>query len=217
MISHTSLPKQMSKEKTDEFLGQINNFFGDMDLYLIDQLLKSNIPDGPVLDLGCGTGRNAIYFLQNGYDITAVDSDQSQIQLLKHFIPPSNEKITIQQGLVQSLALNSNIFETVLCSRVCHELDSTNSFDQAWEEINRVLMPRGILYFTMNAVWGLEEFLTKLENGLYEYPDGRTSLLMDQKMLDKIESDSRYEMVEIPRFLSFGKTRTETQLLMKKI
>ena len=40
---------------------------------------------------------------------------------------------------------------------------------------------------------------------------------MDQKMLDKIESDSRYERVEIPRFIRFGKTRTEAQLLMKKI
>ena len=56
----------------------INNFFGDMDLYLIDAILKGEIPGtGSVLDLGCGAGRNAVYFLNQGFEYTGVDSDES--------------------------------------------------------------------------------------------------------------------------------------------
>lgn len=49
-----------------------------MDLYLMDAILKGWIPQGgKVLDLGCGAGRNAIYFFREGYEYTGVDKDQS--------------------------------------------------------------------------------------------------------------------------------------------
>lgn len=35
-----------------------------------------------VLDLGCGRGRNSLYLAQRGFDVTAVDKDESSIQTL---------------------------------------------------------------------------------------------------------------------------------------
>ncbi|MFF0830953.1 hypothetical protein ACFYU8_29590 [Brevibacillus sp. NPDC003359] len=41
--------------------------FGDMDIYLFDQLLKGRVTkDMRILDAGCGSGRNLVYFLRNG-------------------------------------------------------------------------------------------------------------------------------------------------------
>jgi SAM-dependent methyltransferase len=41
-------------------------------------------PIGRALDLGCGTGTNAIYLTQHGYDLTAIDVSGRAIALARH-------------------------------------------------------------------------------------------------------------------------------------
>ena len=44
--------------------------FGQIDIYLFDQLLKGRISPGMrILDAGCGSGRNLVYFLREGYEV----------------------------------------------------------------------------------------------------------------------------------------------------
>ena len=46
-------------------LGEINNFVGDIDLELLDQLLKGRFNDRHfILEIGCGQGRNVIPFFK---------------------------------------------------------------------------------------------------------------------------------------------------------
>jgi len=48
--------------------------FGDIDIYLFDQLLRGTIaPGATVLDAGCGQGRNLVYLLRAGHDVFAAD------------------------------------------------------------------------------------------------------------------------------------------------
>jgi 2-polyprenyl-3-methyl-5-hydroxy-6-metoxy-1,4-benzoquinol methylase len=50
--------------------------FGSIDIYLFDQLLRDRIVPGmQILDVGCGEGRNLIYFLREGYRVFGVDAD----------------------------------------------------------------------------------------------------------------------------------------------
>ena len=43
--------------------------FGNIDIYVFDQLLRGRIrPEMRVLDAGCGGGRNLVYLLREGYD-----------------------------------------------------------------------------------------------------------------------------------------------------
>ena len=45
--------------------------FGQIDIYVFDQLLRGNIERGMrVLDAGCGYGRNLVYMLREGYEIS---------------------------------------------------------------------------------------------------------------------------------------------------
>ena len=54
--------------------------FGDIDIYLFDQLLRGRIaPEMIVLDAGCGSGRNLVYLLRSGYDVLGVDEDPAAI------------------------------------------------------------------------------------------------------------------------------------------
>src|SRR5215208_5882368 len=52
----------------------LQEWFGQIDIYLFDQLLKGRFdPRMRVLDAGCGGGRNLIYFLREGYEACGVD------------------------------------------------------------------------------------------------------------------------------------------------
>jgi 2-polyprenyl-3-methyl-5-hydroxy-6-metoxy-1,4-benzoquinol methylase len=51
---------------------EIREQFGDIDIYLFDQLLRGRIAPGMrVLDVGCGSGRNLLF--TSGYEVVGVD------------------------------------------------------------------------------------------------------------------------------------------------
>ena len=53
--------------------------FGQIDIYLFDQLLKGRISPGMrILDAGCGSGRNIFFLLRAGYDVCATDADADE-------------------------------------------------------------------------------------------------------------------------------------------
>src|ERR1017187_10230123 len=55
--------------------------FGQIDIYLFDQLLRGRIRPGMrVLDTGCGSGRNLVYFLREGYEVFGVDTDPNALE-----------------------------------------------------------------------------------------------------------------------------------------
>ena len=54
---------------------ELQALFGNIDIYLFDQLLRGRIQPGMhVLDAGCGGGRNLVYLLKNGFDVSAADA-----------------------------------------------------------------------------------------------------------------------------------------------
>src|SRR5829696_6678632 len=55
--------------------------FGQIDIYLFDQLLRGRIePEMRIFDAGCGSGRNLVYFLRNSFEVFGTDSDAQAIQ-----------------------------------------------------------------------------------------------------------------------------------------
>src|SRR5215218_7528650 len=58
----------------------LQEWFGQIDIYLFDQLLKGRFnPRMRLLDAGCGGGRNLIYFMRAGYKVYGVDQSSEAI------------------------------------------------------------------------------------------------------------------------------------------
>ncbi len=58
----------------------VQDLFGGIDIYIFDQLLKGRfVPGMRLLDAGCGSGRNLVYFLRSGYEVFGVDESATQI------------------------------------------------------------------------------------------------------------------------------------------
>ncbi|HEY0460761.1 MAG TPA: class I SAM-dependent methyltransferase, partial [Pyrinomonadaceae bacterium] len=61
-----------------------HQIFGDIDIYLFDQILKNRFTDRMnILDAGCGAGRNLIYFLKSGCKVFGVDQNGEAIQYVR--------------------------------------------------------------------------------------------------------------------------------------
>jgi 2-polyprenyl-3-methyl-5-hydroxy-6-metoxy-1,4-benzoquinol methylase len=74
--------------------------FGQIDIYLFDQLLKGRIVPGMrILDAGCGHGRNLVYFLREGYEVYGADADPRAID----HIPDGAERYLVDATLLEEL------------------------------------------------------------------------------------------------------------------
>ena len=63
---------------------QLSSLFGQIDIYLFDQLLRGRIAPGmTIFDAGCGEGRNLVFFLNQDYDVSAVDPDAGAVDSVR--------------------------------------------------------------------------------------------------------------------------------------
>src|ERR1700689_2737612 len=59
----------------------IQDQFGQIDIYVFDQILRGNILPGMiVLDAGCGYGRNLVHLLREGCQVFTLDGDSDAIE-----------------------------------------------------------------------------------------------------------------------------------------
>jgi SAM-dependent methyltransferase len=98
--------------------------FGQIDIYLFDQLLRGRIPPGArILDAGCGEGRNLVYLLRAGYDVFAVDSDRACIQSVQRIaaqLAPAQPADNFRVEPLEAMSFPDGFADVVLSSAVLH-------------------------------------------------------------------------------------------------
>src|ERR1043166_7741250 len=94
--------------------------FGEIDIYLFDQLLKGRFDIRPrVLDAGCGDGRNIVYFLRHGFECFAVDRDPGSIDDVRHLaaeMAPTLPADNFQTGELDALMFSDASMDAVVAS-----------------------------------------------------------------------------------------------------
>lgn len=163
--------------------------FGDIDIYLFDQLLKGRITPGMrILDAGCGSGRNLVYLLRNGYEVYAVDRSEEAIdavQKLAMNIAPdwSNERFRV--NAVEKMSFDDHYFDFIISSAVLHFAENEAHFQQMVHELWRVLKPGGRMFVRLASSIGIETKVKPLGNERYKLPDGSIRFLVDEERLQK--------------------------------
>ncbi|QCK13646.1 class I SAM-dependent methyltransferase [Mangrovivirga cuniculi] len=124
--------------------------FGNTDIYLLDQILKGRFKStDKILDIGCGEGRNLIWFLKNSFDIHGIDVNPSAIQMLRIYSASLNEKYRNEKerfmiGSAGDLPFAPHQFDVILHSAVAHFSENKSQFLNWWKEALRVLKPDGV-------------------------------------------------------------------------
>jgi ubiquinone/menaquinone biosynthesis C-methylase UbiE len=174
--------------------------FGNIDIYLFDQLLKGRItPPMSLLDAGCGDGRNLIYFLRHGFDVSAVDSNSQsieQVRLLATSLAPNLPSQNFLVADVAEMPFPSEKFDLVISSAVLHFANDAQHFDRMLDEMWRVLKERGMLFARLASSIGIEKLVKPKGRGRYLLPDGTERFLVDEQMLLAATERLRAKRVE---------------------
>lgn len=198
-------------------LSSIQELVGNTDIYLLDQIMKERFHTGEkILDAGCGSGRNLIWFIKNNLDIYGIDKDESAINYLKavflHF-----KKDRFQTAEIAALPFEDNFFDHIISSAVLHFAESFSEFNKMVKEMVRVLKPSGSLFIRMTSDIGIENKVMPIENGVYHIPDGSTRFLLTPTLLHSMMQENNLSFIEPLKTVNVDNVRCmSTLVLMKK-
>jgi SAM-dependent methyltransferase len=160
--------------------------FGEIDIYLFDQLLKGRFDNRPrVLDAGCGDGRNLRYLLAQGFSCWAIDRDPgavAHVEQLARDLGGDADPDRFQVADVDRLPWPDASFDAVVCSAVLHFADDASHFQRMVEELWRVLAPQGLFFARLASNIGLETVVGPGGRRV-RLPDGSDRFVVDEAML----------------------------------
>ena len=168
-------------------MNDLREQFGDIDIYLFDQLLRGRIVPGMrIIDAGCGGGRNLIYLLRNGYDVEGADRDPAAVASVRALagslaprLPASNFRIEA----IEDMTFGDCSADVVIASAVLHFARGPEHFSAMLGSIWRVLKEGGLLFARLASSIGIEGRITPTGDGRFCLPDGSERFLADERML----------------------------------
>ena len=168
----------------------VRELFGETDIYLLDQILKDRFHfNSSILDAGCGSGRNLVYFLRNGNEVFGVDQNPEALKYVRALaaslapnLPPEN----FQVSAIEQLTFASNRFDAVICSAVLHFARDETHFEQMLGELWRVLKSGGLFFARLASSIGVEDKIELIANRRYWLPDGSERFLVNEEMLMRL-------------------------------
>jgi tellurite methyltransferase len=161
--------------------------FGQIDIYLFDQLLRGRIRPGMrVLDAGCGSGRNLAYFLMEGYDVFGVDTDPSAIGYTRRLaasLAPALPADNFRLQAIEETTFPDGFADLVLSSAVLHFARDDDHFEAMLRATWRVLKPGGLLFCRLASSIGMEHQVQRVAGRRFWLPDGSERYLVDEELL----------------------------------
>lgn len=165
--------------------------FGNVDIYVFDQLLRGRIAPGMrVLDAGCGAGRNLVYLLREGYDVSGNDVDAraiAAVRALAASLAPSRVH-DFRVEAIEDTTFDDASFDVVMASAVLHFARDDSHFEAMLRQLWRVLKPGGLFFARLASTIGIGPDARPLGGGRFRLPDGSDRYLVDA---DVIESWTR--------------------------
>ena len=161
--------------------------FGDIDIYLFDQLLRQRIVPGmSVFDAGCGAGRNLVYFLREGYAVAAVDGDPEAVRTVRALasvLAPGLPADGFRHESIEASSFPDGSADLVISSAVLHFARDDDHFERMLRGSWRIVAPGGLLFCRLASSIGIEHEISAVGGGRYALPDGTERYLVDEQRL----------------------------------
>lgn len=96
-------------------------------------------PQARILDLGCGSGRDARYFREMGYDVLAVDPSQAMCEIAK-----TNSGVEVVRLSAEEMEYTERFDLIWACASLLHVC--SEEMPKVWNKIHKALIKGGIVF-----------------------------------------------------------------------
>ena len=200
-------------------MNSLTEQFGNMDIYLIDQLMKGRFDNcEKILDIGCGSGRNMFYFLQNDFDVYAIDQDPRAIQAIQNLATSINADYpqeNFQQSQADQLPFPDESFDWVIANAVFHFSDNTAHFEAMLYSAFSVLNKGGYLLVRTASNIGLETQIQK-DDCQVLLPDGSHRFIISHDDFMRYTDDLKARFFEPLKTTNVNNLRCMTTWCIQK-
>ena len=171
-------------------MSALHEQFGEIDIYLFDQLLRDRIRPGMrVFDAGCGYGRNLVYLLRSGYEVFGIDSDSGAVQSVQQLaatLAPQLPEGSFRTETTEHHSFPDGSADVVLSSAVLHFARDDEQFMAMLRGAWRVLTPGGMMFCRLASSIGMEDQVKPIAGRRHWLPDGSQRYLVDAELLNAL-------------------------------
>ncbi len=194
--------------------------FGQIDIYLFDQLLKGRIaPRLRILDSGCGGGRNLIYLLREGYEVYATDVDAAAVESVRALarrLAPGLADTNFRVEATENMSFEDGCADVVISNTVLHFARDDAHFEAMLRGLWRVLKPGGLFFCRLGSTIGMESQVRRIAGRRYWSPDGSERYLVDAALLEAHTERLGGELADPIKTTVVHNQRSMTTWVMRK-
>ncbi|MFA7243853.1 MAG: class I SAM-dependent methyltransferase [Patescibacteria group bacterium] len=145
-----------------------------MDAGLINKYVNFKNP-AKILDIGFGSGKDSVYFAQNGFDVDAIDFDDEKISVFKKRIGHLKNINIIYENLLD-FEFPQNHYDVILANHVLDFIRYAD-FQRIIRKIHNALKLDGIFFL---AIFNISDpFFNKLSEKNLRRPENNSFLIND--------------------------------------
>jgi tellurite methyltransferase len=194
--------------------------FGGIDIYLFDQLLRGRISSGMrILDAGCGTGRNLVYLLREGYDVFGVDEDAGAIGAVRRLaqaLAPALPADNFRTERIERMTFPDGFADVVISSAVLHFAGDDGEFDAMLRGSWRAVKPGGLLFCRLASSIGIERRIEVVRGRRCRLPDGSDRYLVDEALLTALTGELGGQLLDPLKTTVVQDQRAMTTWVLRK-
>jgi SAM-dependent methyltransferase len=196
----------------------IQDQFGQIDIYVFDQILRGNIDKSMrVLDAGCGYGRNLVYLLREGCEVFAIDGDAGGVEHVRQLaaslgagLPSENFRV----GPIEEMPFPREFADVVICNSVLHFAQDEQQFRAMLDGLWRALRPGGMLFCRLGSRIGMD--FEQVRENIFVVGDGSEWFLVNEEMLLQITDEMNAVLVDPLKTMIVQDYRCMTTWVLRK-
>jgi len=194
--------------------------FGQIDIYLFDQLLRGHIAPGMrIFDAGCGHGRNLVYLLREGYQVFGVDADPRAINAVRGLaraLAPSLPADNFRVEAVETMSFPDAFADVAVSSAVLHFARDDEHFEAMLRGTWRILKPDGLFFCRLASSIGIETQVAQIAGRRCQLPDGSERYLVDEALLTALAQNLGGQLADPLKTTVVQNQRSMTTWVLRK-
>jgi len=194
--------------------------FGQIDIYLFDQLLRGRIAPGMrVVDAGCGSGRNLVYLLTEGYEVFGADADAQAVEHVRRLaqsLAPALPAGNFRVAAVEEMGFPGGFADVAISSAVLHFARDDDQFQAMLRGTWGVLQAGGLFFCRLASSIGMENRVKPVAGRRFRLPDGSERYLVDEALLMRLTEELGGQLLDPLKTTVVQNQRSMTTWVVRK-